>query len=66
MIPDPELLRLLACAEPSCRGALQADEGPPPGVRCTRCGRVYRIGAGWLELVLGELPAGARKSEHGV
>ncbi len=45
---DPELLRLLACATPTCRGALVELDGC---LVCQRCGLRYRIEEKWPVLI---------------
>ena len=40
-IIDKELLSILAC--PVCHGDLEETQGPPPGLGCTACGRIYPV-----------------------
>jgi len=38
---DKELLSILAC--PVCHGDLEEIPGPPPGLRCRACKRIYPV-----------------------
>ncbi|MBW7904737.1 MAG: Trm112 family protein [Phycisphaerae bacterium] len=50
----PELLELLACPAPECRGRLAvADER----LVCARCGRRYRVEMSWPVLIPEEAEA---------
>lgn len=44
----PELLEILACPVPECRGTLEPCD---QALRCTRCGRRYPIEQSWPVLI---------------
>ncbi len=44
----PDVLKLLACPEPSCRGALEAR---PLQLVCVKCGRAYPLTERWPVLI---------------
>lgn len=54
MLPAPmielsaDVLKLLACPEPSCRGALEAR---PSQLVCVKCGRAYPLSERWPVLI---------------
>lgn len=58
----PDVLKLLACPEPACRGAL---ESRPAQLVCVRCGRAYPLTERWPVLIPEEAAPTPSKSAGG-